>query len=404
MKVLQINAISRIRSTGRLCAEIADYLNSVGEEGYLAYSSGMPYEKGYKIGTKSEIKMHTFFSHLFGMQAYYSKKGTRKLLRYMDEIKPDVIHLENLHSNFINLKLLMQYISKNEIPTVITLWDCWFFTGKCCHYKIDNCYKWKTECGQCPRLKKDNKSWFFDRSKKMFRDKKKWFNDIQNLAVVGVSDWITGEAKQSFLQSAKIITRIYNWIDLEVFKPVNAEELRKKLGLENKFVILGVASDWIIAKGLYSFLALAKIIPEDMSIILIGNIDQDVVLQDNIIHIKETNNVQEMVEFYSLADVFVHLSVQETFGMVTAEALSCGTPAVVINTTANPELVGEGCGFVSETDNADEILQNILKVREKGKKNFSNNCRDYAKNNFAKEDRVKDYYNLYKAISKPKEK
>jgi len=399
MKVLQINAISRIRSTGRLCAEIADYLNSIGEEGYLAYSDGKPYEKGYKIGTPLEMKLHSLFSRLFGLQGYFSKRGTKKLLKYMDEIKPDVVHLENLHANYINLGLLFDYLIKNNIPTVLTLWDCWFFTGKCAHYTVQDCYKWKTECGSCPRVKKDNKSWFFDRTTKMYRDKKTWLNSIQNLAVVGVSDWITAEAKKSFLSSAKLITRIYNWIDLEVFKPVNADALRQKLGLGKYFVILGVASGWTTAKGLDGFLALAKILPEDMRIVMVGRINPDIPLQNNIVHIEETHDVKEMVEFYSMADAFVHLSVEETFGLVTAEALACGTPAVVINSTANPELVGEGCGYVSGSGNADEILRNIIKIRETGKNGFSENCRSYAKRNFSKGDRVKDYYQVYKEIS-----
>jgi glycosyltransferase involved in cell wall biosynthesis len=398
MKVLQINAISKIRSTGRLCAEIADGLNSTGDEGFIAYSAGVPYEKGYKIGTKTEIKMHTFFSRLFGLQAYFSKNGTKKLIKYIEDIKPDIIHLHNLHANYINLKILFDFLKKKEIATVITLHDCWFFTGKCCHYTVQGCYKWKTECGNCPRLKKDNISWFFDRTTKMHRDKKRLIGGIRELAVVGVSDWIANEAKQSFLSSAKIITRIYNWLDLEIFKPVNADDLRRRLDLINKFVILGVSSGWSDAKGLESFLELAKVIPEDMRIVLVGRLSNDVKLPDNITHIRETHDTDEMVELYSMADVFVHLSPEETFGLVTAEALACGTPAVVINSTANPELVETGCGFISETGEANEILQKIVRIQESGKKSFSENCRNHAKSNFSKEERVKDYIQVYKRL------
>ena len=398
MKVLQINAISRIRSTGRLCAEIADYLNSIGEEGYLAYSAGKSYEKGYKIGTPFEMKLHSFCSRLFGLQGYFSESGTKKLLKYMDALKPDVVHLHNLHANYINLPRLFGYLKSNDIPTVITLHDCWFFTGKCAHYTVQGCYKWKTGCGDCPRLKKDNKSWFFDRTTKMYNDKKKWFSGTQNLAVVGVSDWITGEAKKSFLSSARVITRIYNWIDLDIFKPVNAESLRQKFALEKHFVVLGVASGWTSAKGLDGFLALAKIIPEDMRIVLVGRISADILLPDNVIHIPETNDTDEMVKLYALADVFAHLSPEESFGLVTGEALACGTPAIVIDSTASPELVGTGCGFIAGSGDAEEILQNILKIKEAGKQRFSENCRKFALNNFSKEDRTKDYVEMYKRI------
>lgn len=404
MKVLQINAISRIRSTGRLSAEIADYLNDNGDEGYFAYSSGLPYKKGYKIGTPFEKRLHSLLSRALGTQAYFSKRGTKNLIKYMEDLKPDVVHLGNLHSNFINLKILLTYLSENDIPTVLTLHDCWAFTGKCSHFTVDKCYKWETECGRCPRVKRDNKSWLFDRTKKMYRDKKEWFNRMPRLAVIGVSDWMTEQAKLSFLSSSLIIKRIYNWVDLDIFKPLNSDALRRRLELKDKFVILGVASAWSKSKGLESFLDLAKEIPEDMRIVLVGQINAKVQLADNIIHIDETKNIEEMVEVYSMADVFVQLSVEETFGLVTAEALSCGTPAVVINATANPELVGEGCGFISETASSREILQNIIKVKELGKKNFSANCRNFAKKNFAKEDRVKDYYDVYKEIINSKTK
>lgn len=399
MKVLQISTVFGFRSTGKLCAGIADYLNNNGDEGYVAYSYGLPYDKGYKISTTFDVRLHSLLSRIFGLQAYYSKKQTRKLLRYIDGINPDVVHLGNLHSNFINLKMILSYLSQKDIPTVFTQHDCWGFTGKCGHFTVDNCYKWKTGCGKCPRLKKDNKSWFFDRTAKMYKDKKEWFGSIPRLAVVGVSDWITNEAKLSLLSSATIFRRIYNWIDLDIFKPVNTDTLRKRLGLQDAFVILGVASCWTDAKGLSSFIELAKALPDGMRIIMVGRMKPNVELPNAIIHIKETHDVQEMVEYYSMADVFVHLSPEESFGMVTAEALACGTPAIVINSTANPELVGDGCGYISNTSNADEIMKYVQNIREAGKSSFSKNCRDYSTRNFNMNDRVQDYINVYKEIS-----
>lgn len=398
MKVLQINAVSGIRSTGRITVEITEYLNNNGHKGYIAYSDGIPYEKGYKIGSKIEIKLHGLFSRIFGTQAYFSRYETKKLLKYIEKIKPDIIHLHNLHGNYINLELLLKYIAAHDIPTVLTLHDCWFYTGKCTHYTIDNCYKWKTECGNCPRLKKDNKSWFLDRTKKMYKDKKEWFSNIPRLAVIGVSDWITNEANQSFLSSAKVITRIYNWIDFEMFKPVMTDGLRKHLHLENKFIILGVASGWSDAKGLDKFIELAKNIPDDMVILLVGSMRKNVDLPKNIIHINETHDVNELVEYYSMADVFINLSLEESFGKVTAEALACGTPVILIDSTANPELVGEGCGYIVKGQNLDEILNYIKIVQNKSKLHYSKNCIKYARNNFSKNDRIYEYLELYKKI------
>lgn len=398
MKVLQINAVSGIRSTGRTAVEIADYLNNNGHEGYIAYSDGIPYEKGYKIGSKVEIKLHGLFSRIFGTQAYFSRYGTKKLLKYIEKIKPDIIHLRNLHGNYINLELLLKYIAAYDIPTVLTLHDCWFYTGKCTHYTIDNCYKWKTECGTCPRLKKDNKSWLFDRTKKMHNNKKKWFSNIPRLGVIGVSEWITNEARKSLLSEAKVITRIYNWLDLEVFKPVNTEDIRNKLDLGDKFVILGVASGWSNAKGLDKFIELSKIISDDMVIILVGKINKSINLPQNIISINETHNVNELVKYYSTADVFLNLSLEETFGKVTAEALACGTPAIVFNSTANPELVGENCGYIVEKLDGIEVLRYIREIQVNGKLYYKENCIKYAKENFSKNDRIRDYESIYKIL------
>jgi glycosyltransferase involved in cell wall biosynthesis len=400
MKVLQINAVSGIRSTGRTCVEIADYLNKNGDEGYIAYSEGPSYIKGYKIGLTFEKKIHGLLSRICGTQAYFSKIGTRKLINYMERIKPDVVHLRNLHGNYINLELLLTYLAENDIPTVLTLHDCWFYTGKCSHYTVDNCCKWQTECFDCPRIHKDNPSWFLDRTKKMHRDKKNWFSRIPRLAVVGVSDWIANEAKKSLLSSAKIVTRIYNWIDLDAFKPVSTDKLRYKLGLENKFIILGVASGWSNNKGLNKFVELAGLITEDMIIILMGAMKVDVELPANIIHIQETHDVDELVKYYSMADVLVNFSPEESFGKVTAEALACGTPAIVINSTANPELVGEGCGYIVEKDDIEKIVEHIFTIQSRGKSCYTRQCIKYVKNNFSKDDRIKDYLKIYRQITK----
>lgn len=398
MKILQINAVNNIRSTGRTTLETSVFLEENKHESFVAYASGTPSVRNKKIGTNIDHKIHGFLSRLSGKQAYFSKSETRNLLEYISGIKPDVVHLRNLHANYININILLNYLAVNDIPTVVTLHDCWFYTGKCTHYTVDNCFKWKTECDNCPRLKKDNPSWFLDRTNEMYFDKKKNFKSIRRLAVVGVSDWITNEAKMSFLSNATILKRIYNWIDLEKFKPVQIGNFKKALDIEGKYVILGIASQWNEEKGLSKFIDLAKHVSDDTVILLIGNIDNDIVLPPNILSIRETHDIEELVKYYSLADVLLNLSLEESFGKVTAESLACGTPAIVLNSTASPELIGEGCGIVINNNNMEKILNSIAKIKDNGKRNYSDNCIAFAKSNFAKEDRLNDYLNLYKQI------
>lgn len=398
MKVLQINAVSAISSTGRTCSELSDYLNNNGHEGYVAYSAGIPYHKGYKIGSSFDAKMHGLYSRVFGTQAYFSKNATRKLLTYISDLKPDVVHLRNLHSNYINIKLLLNYLAANDIPTVITLHDCWFYTGKCTHYTVDNCYKWQTGCGGCPRLKQDNPSWFFDRTPIMLQDKKDWLQQIPRLAVVGVSDWITDEARKSFLSSAKVLTRIYNWIDLDVFKPVDGSTVRQKLGITDKYVILGIASGWSNRKGLDKFIELSNIIPPEMIIVLVGGLSSKINFPDNIIHIPETHNAAELAEYYSMADVYVHLSLEETFGKTIAEALSCGTPAIVLNSTACPEIIDDSCGVVVNEDSVKALLHAVEVISEKGKNYYTPNAIQRVHKLFNSENNLADLYRIYQKM------
>ena len=398
MKILHINAVSGIRSTGRICSEIIEFINKNGHKGYIAYSDGIK-ARGYKIGTKFDHKLHALLSRISGKQAYFSIIETYRLLKYMDFLKPDIIHLHNLHGNYINIKILLTYIGKKDIPTVLTLHDCWYFTGKCFHYTVDQCYKWKEECHHCPRVHKDNPSWFFDKSRKIYYDKKKLFGQMKHLAVVGVSDWITGEAKQSLLKNAKIISRIYNWVDFNVFQPVNSEDLRRRMNLENKFVILGVASFWTVDKGFYEFLHLSKKLPKNMVIVLIGNIKENIGAYKNIIHIKETHSITSMVKLYSMADVLLNLSMEEACGRVTIEALACGTPVIAMNSTSNPEQIGESCGYVVEKNDRKDLFRKIGLVYQNTKNYYSSHCIHYAKKTFNKSVCLNEYMKVYQEIS-----
>lgn len=405
MKVLQINAVNKIASTGRNAYELSEYLNNNGHSCVIAYSKGptVDAEREYIIGNPLDVKLHGLFSRVFGKQGYFSHSATKKLLKYMDNYSPDVVVLNNLHGNYINLPLLLKYLAKKNIATVAVLHDCWFYTGKCCHYTKDGCYKWKDCCGNCPSLKKYNKSWFFDRTAKMLKDKKELFGAIPRLAVVGVSDWITNEAKQApVFENAVAFKRIYNWIDTDLFSPRDTEALREKMGLTDKKVILCVASGWNKEKGLDTVLELSEKLTDSERILLVGNIADNVALKGNIIHIPTTDSVDELVGYYSMADVFFQPSLEETFGKVTAEALSCGTPAVCFNSTANPELIGDGCGAVVEIGDNGKTLEVIRTILETGKTEYSSSCRSFALEHFSKGTNINSYISLFQTLKEEK--
>ncbi|MBQ9968541.1 MAG: glycosyltransferase [Oscillospiraceae bacterium] len=400
MKILQINAVGQTASTGRTCRELAEYINTRTEDRcYTAFSVGTVNEYCYRIGGRTDTKLHGFWSRLTGKQAHFSHLQTAKLLAYIRKLRPDVVHLRNLHSNYIHFPMLMRFLAQQDIPTVVTLHDCWMFTGKCCHYTMDGCYRWQTGCGNCPRLKKDNKSWFIDATAQLWREKKRLFEAIPRLVVTGVSQWTVDEARKSFLTCARDIVRIYNWIDLEVFSPKEiTEEARARYVRPGKKMVLGVASGWSEAKGFGGFLELAKRLGEDYQICLVGSIAKETELPENVRHIQRTDSPAELAELYSMADVFVTMSPEETFGKVSAEALACGTPVVCYDSTANKELVGEGCGNVHQLGDLDGVEASVRAICASGKASYLKTCRAFAEANFRKEDRIGDHLELYRSI------
>lgn len=399
MKILQINAVYEFGSTGRNVSELHNFLLENGVDSYVAYGEGdkRPDERLIYIGNAFDHKLHGLLSRIVGKQGYFSKRQTRILCKKIDGIMPDVVHLHNLHSNYVNLPLLLAHLEKRKIPIVVTLHDCWFFTGKCCHYVGVGCQKWQNECYRCPQLKNNNSSWFFDFTRTMHRDRKKWFGK-SGVWAVGVSDWITNEAKKSLLADSEGVSRIYNWIDLSVFKPVDPEIGRKKYGLNNDdTVILAVSQGWNENKGLFDLIKIAESFSQ-AKVVLVGKIPQEKSLPENMILIPFVSSKEALAEIYSMADVLVNPSRMETFGKVTAEALACGTPAIAYDNTANSELVCDDVGACAKNLNVEDMIDKLSAILSNGKKSYSDNCVRSASERFDARQNMLGYLSLYENI------
>ena len=397
MKVLMINSVCGFGSTGSICVDIATVLEKQGHECYIAYGQGSTtYEKTFKIGTALENHLHNLGSRITGKQGYFTKKGTHKLIEFIKKYNPDVVHLHNLHGNYLNLELLFTCLAEIDKPVVWTLHDCWAFTGKCAHYTDVACYKWQTHCNNCPQVEKYPPSLFLDQSEVMFADKKKWFNSIKNLTIIPVSNWLAGEVKKSFLNN-NCLKPIYNWVNHEVFKPTD-EDVREQYGIaRNKFIILGVSAGWNISSNkLKDFISLSTLISDDMQIVLVGKADNQNDIPSSIIHIPYVHGANELAKIYACADVYLHLSTEDTFGKVIAEALSCGTPVIVYNATACPEIVGEGCGYIAEKGDVKKINESLNIIKEKGKSMYSEKCRNHVVENFDFDSNVNTTIAIYK--------
>lgn len=397
MKVLQINAVYGHGSTGTIVRDIEQLCYTEGIECLVA-SPDLAVQQakhGYVIGNPLDHKLHAALSRIYGKQAYYSRCATRALLKYMDRETPDIVHLHNLHSNYIHLNMLLDYLAKRDVITIVTLHDCWFYTGGCFHYANAGCYRWLEKCGNCPKQKLDTPALLKDCSARILADRKKYLLAIPRLIVTGVSEWIASEARRTFLKDTKVVT-IHNGIDLKVFKSTPSD-FRQRLGLEGKYVILGPASKWLSDVNKEVLAKFTELMQPDEVLLLFGVDVQDTSnLPKNVITYGYTKNREELAQLYTIADVFVNTSREDSLSLINVEAQACGTPVVTFDQTGPKETVDGVNSFSVEVGNAEKLYQLVLKVRQKLSKNTADKCIRFVSDNFEVVDNYKKFINLYK--------
>lgn len=396
MRILLVNTFVGLTSTGNLTYEIYKCCVENGNECDIAYGR-KDVKKDvttYKISNKVDYNVHALWTRLTDLNGSGSYFATKRFLRFIDEYSPDLIHLHNLHGYYLNLRLFFKYINKRNIPVVWTFHDCWPFTGHCPYYTNIGCNRWKTECYDCPKKKEHPASLFLDNSRRNFRAKNEIFHLPDQMIITPVSEWLSGEVKQSFFKDVHIQT-IYNGVDLNVFRPVESG-FKQMYRIESKKMLLGVAINWVPTKGLEEFIQLNSKVSEEYIIVLIGLEETQIAkLPKGIMGFGRTENVRQLVEIYSAADVFVNPSKEETFGLVTAEALACGTPAVVYNATASPELVDEETGRVVEVGDIKGLYEAIKQI---DKRKMSAACVKRAELLFDKRKNQKKYLEIYEKL------
>lgn len=401
MRILQVNACYPDGSTGTLARDIHRSLLDAGDESSIASPAFRTAHEAnfYTIGTRLTQKVHALEERITGYQAHGSRGTTKKLCAYIDRIAPDVVHLHNVHSHYLSLPALLTFIANRNGALCLTLHDCWFYTGGCVHYTQNGCSKWRTGCGGCPKNYYGIKTWFFDRSAETARQRRDLFARIGRLGVVGVSDWVLNEAKESFVFKGHPTvrwTRIYNWVDAALFKPADGSELRRRLKMApGDKMIFGAAPYWTARKGLDTFLAIAPRLNRNEKIVLAGT-EPKGVLPDNIIAVGRVDPAR-LAEYYSAADVVLQASKEETFGKVTAEALLCGTPVIVYRTTGNAELVSDGAVYgVSPDAGAGEVVELVRRVAGAGKE--AERIRGAALERFGREAALEGYRGFYRSL------
>ena len=397
MKVLQINAVYGYKSTGTIVKDIDELVQNSGGESFVAYQTcSVKPLNGYRVGNKFDWKRHALLSRVFGKQGYFSKRATKKLLKWMDGVNPDVVHLHNLHSNYINLPLLLKYLAEKNIATVVTLHDCWFFTGKCFHYADIACDRFKYGCGCCPKKNYSPRSYFTDKSSNMIEDKNENFSAIKKLKIVGCSEWICREAKKSIFKNFDIQC-VWNGVDTNVFKKYDENDLASKYNAENKFIILGMADKWLLDRNKGVLDKVIGLLSQDVNLMLIGcdkkNIDILNKKSPYIIPIEYIRDREELAKHYCLANVFVNITHADTLPTVNMESICCGTPVITYDSCGSPELVGEKQGIIVKEDDEDALIKAITCVM-KNEATF-----EFAERIFDKNENYKKYLEIYKEMA-----
>lgn len=386
--LLQINVTANWGSTGKIAEQIGLCAIVNGWKSYIAYGRMMNPSKSelIKIGSQFDVYEHYVEGRFFDYEGLASRRSTKKFIQLIEEIKPDIVQLHNIHDHFFNYRILFDYLNQTDIKVVWTFHDCWAFTGHCYHFVQENCIKWQSECGKCVIRNK-----FIDRSRENFLLKKSLFTANKNLSIVPCSDWMADFVRQSFLKDKRIEV-IHNGVDLNIFKPVPEARIN-----DEKFRVIAVSNIWLPYKGLNDILKLRNILSDDYEIIMVGLKEEQLkTLPSGIRGVQRTQNVQELVRLYNEADVLINPTYADTFPTVNLEALACGIPVITYKTGGSPEAVDEKTGMVIEQGNVNALVDAIRKM--KAQPLSSNDCHQRAINCFDKDKCFEKYINLYESL------
>ena len=400
-KVLQINIVANWGSTGRIAEQIGEKVIARGWESYIAYGRWKNPSKSrlIKIGFSWEHRLHHHLSKFTDKHGLYSSWATRRFIRKIKRIKPDIVHLHNIHGGYINYKMLFKYLREASIPVVWTMHDCWAMTGHCTHFVGANCQKWQTQCYDCPLLREYPRA-KRDNSRQNYQIKRSAFTSLgENLHLVPVSKWLNDLAEESFFAGSGTQQHIiYNGIDTSSFAPCKSTK-HSKNNPEGKKLIIAVASVWGEKKGLNDIYKLSTMLSDDYQVVIIGLSQAQIdTAPSSVIALPHTNSIAELAEWYSVSNVFVNLTYEDTYPSTNLESISCGTPVVTYRTGGSPESVTTNTGRVVEQGDVDGVVKAIEELCAEDRDTMRKHCREYALEHFDRDKNYDKYIDLYENI------
>lgn len=402
MKILMINSVCGIRSTGRICTDLASDLEKKGHEVKIAYGRANVPEKyqhfAVKIGSDLDVIAHGVTARMFDGSGFGSRYATKRFINWVKEYDPDVIHLHNIHGYYINIEMLFSYLKDCGKPIVWTLHDSWALTGHSPYCDVYSCKKWKTGCHDCPAIRNYPKS-YLDRSRSNWERKRKLTQDIPGLNIVTPSQWLADIVRESFLGQYPV-TVIHNGIDTRKFS-FRKGSFRKENNLEDKFILLGVASAWDEMKGVNDFIELSKRLDENCKLVIVGiSGRQKELFPENVLTIERTDSVEQLAEIYSSADLFLNLSHCENYPTVNLEAQACGLAVLTYDVGGSRETIVDKRGFVVEKGNIGkvaDIISSLSKAKATGKEDHEIDLSAIDTEHF-----IKQYEELFESVCSSK--
>lgn len=397
MKILQVNNVYNNGSTGKIVHDIHVSLQQRGDQSIVCYGRGEKVKEKnvYKVCGELYSKINNVWSRVTGLMYGGLSLSTAKLISIIKKEKPDIVHLHCINCYFVNIYRLIAFLKKQNIPTVLTLHAEFMHTANC-GYALD-CDRWKTGCGKCPRLKQETRSLFFDGTHRSWLKMKKAFDGFDNLMVTSVSPWLMERAKQSPILADKKHTVVYNGLDDSIFKGYEAQGLREQYAKNGEKIVFHATpnfnNDPEHIKGGYYLLQLAKaMLGKNVRFVVAGEYEKNLSVPENVTLLGRISDQTQLAKLYSMADVTLLTSKKETFSMICAESLSCGTPVVGFEAGA-PEQISlkEYSAFVpwGDVEELQKALENMLD------KHFDKQEIASAACVYAKSHMIDEYYKVY---------
>ena len=394
MKNIAIINVMNIKSTGKIALNL---LNQLTEKGYnvsFFYGRGEKSDDPRQIRFEShfEVLVHAFLSRLTGLQGFFSCLATRRLIKEMTKRNTDTVILLNPHAYYLNEHIFYSYLSKSNLRVVYIIPDEYAYMGNCSGGAL--CERWKTGKGDCPNIHKYPDSWLFNTCPIVMRGKENNYKKLKRARFVG-PEFVINNLKLSYLGQFMATAVLDEAIDINLYQPRNASKLRKELGItEDKVVILCIAPSY---KNIEYFKLVADHFKGSDKYVFVHVGKDDTLSNGNYIHVNFVKENTVLAVYYSMADLFLFPSLEDTMSNACLEALACGTPLLTFNISGMPYLMDETVGTMVPPKNVDDLV-NVVKRTGKKTQDVINRCREYAVNRFDMNEYANKVINIAKEI------